>query len=276
MRLNPPRLVRGPPRGPSDADVFGEVLAGQGRAVGHQIARTAFEHDATAVVTGARAEVDDPVGVRHHGLVVLDDDDGDARVDQAVEEAEKVLDVGKVEPGGGLVEDVDAALACHVSGQLQALALAARQRREGLAETQVAEADVVESLENRACGGHGRVALGEEVEGLVHREVEDLADVEPAVGVDEHRGVVPLALAVLAGGGDSREDRELGVDDAGAVAGGASAFGVGTEECGFDVIRLGECLADGLEQTGVGGRVAPSGALDRTLVDRDDVGATRE
>jgi hypothetical protein len=77
-----------------------------------------FEENAAAVVAGAGAQVDDPVGVGHDGLVVLDDDDGLAGVHQAVEEGEEVLDVGEVEAGGGLVEDVDAALAAHVVASL--------------------------------------------------------------------------------------------------------------------------------------------------------------
>ena len=87
-----------------------------------------------AVVAGAGAEVDDPVGVRHHRLVVLDDDHRLAGVDQPVEQAEQLLDVGEVQAGGRLVEDVDAALLAHVGGQLEPLPLAAGQRGQRLAE----------------------------------------------------------------------------------------------------------------------------------------------
>jgi len=72
------------------------------------------------------AEVDDPVGVRHDRLVVLDDDDRLAGVHEPVEQTEQSLDVGEVQSGGGLVEDVDAALLGHVGGQLEPLTLAAR------------------------------------------------------------------------------------------------------------------------------------------------------
>ena len=51
------------------------MLAGDGGAGGDEVRGWAFEDDAAAVVTGAGAEVDDPVGVRHHRLVMLDDDD---------------------------------------------------------------------------------------------------------------------------------------------------------------------------------------------------------
>ena len=70
------------------------MLAGERRGAGHQLSGRALENDPAAVVPCSRAEVDDPVRVRHHGLVVLDHDDRLARVHQAVEEAEQLLDVG--------------------------------------------------------------------------------------------------------------------------------------------------------------------------------------
>ncbi len=56
-------------------------------------------------------------------------------VDEPVEQAEQLLDVGEVQAGGRLVEDVDTALLGHVRGQLEPLALAAGQRGERLAES---------------------------------------------------------------------------------------------------------------------------------------------
>ena len=49
----------------SGADVGREVLAGRGGAGGDEVGRRALEDDPAAVVAGAGAEVDDPVGVRH-------------------------------------------------------------------------------------------------------------------------------------------------------------------------------------------------------------------
>jgi hypothetical protein len=72
------------PRGPrSGADVGRQVLAGEGGAAGDEGGGCALEHDPAAVVA-AGAEVDDPVGVRHDRLVVLDDDDRLAGVDEPV------------------------------------------------------------------------------------------------------------------------------------------------------------------------------------------------
>ena len=44
-----------------------------GRAGGDEVGGCALEHDPAAIVAGTGAEVDDPVGVRHDRLVVLDD-----------------------------------------------------------------------------------------------------------------------------------------------------------------------------------------------------------
>jgi len=51
--------------------------------------------------------------VRHDRLVVLDDDDRLAGVDEPVEQAEQLLDVGEVQAGSRLIEDVDAPLAAR-------------------------------------------------------------------------------------------------------------------------------------------------------------------
>jgi hypothetical protein len=84
-----------------------------------------------AVVPGAGAQVDEPVGAGHHREVVLDDDDRLARVDQAVEQGDELRDIGQVQAAGGLVEHVHAALGAHLGRQLEPLPLAAGERREG-------------------------------------------------------------------------------------------------------------------------------------------------
>ena len=95
-------------------------------------------------------EVDDPVGRLDDVEVVLDDDDGVALVDEAVEHLEESPDVFEVQAGRRLVEHVDAApvaAALQLGRELDALRLAARQGRRGLAEAHVAEADVDERLQ---------------------------------------------------------------------------------------------------------------------------------
>ena len=91
----------------SGAHVGREVLAGEGGAGCHHIGGGALEDDPAAVVAGAGTKVDDPVGVRHHRLVVRDHDDRFAGIDDPVEQSEQLFDVGEVQTGGRFVEDVD-------------------------------------------------------------------------------------------------------------------------------------------------------------------------
>src|SRR5437667_1329388 len=56
-------------------------------------------------------------------------------------------------------------------------------------------------------------------------------------------------LALLAGGGDAGHHRQVGVDDAGAVAVGAGALGVGAEQRRLHAVGLRERLADRVEQS---------------------------
>ncbi len=58
----------------SGPHVGGEVLAGDRGARGDEVGGRALEDDPAAVVAGTGTEVDDPVGVGHDRLVVLDDD----------------------------------------------------------------------------------------------------------------------------------------------------------------------------------------------------------
>ena len=155
-----------------------------------------------------------------------------------------------------------------MGGQLEPLPLAAGQRGERLAEAEVAEPDVGEPLEDLVRGRRVRLAVAEELLGLGHRHREHLADVLAAELVLQHLGLEPLALALLAGGGDAGHHRQVGVDDPGAVAVGAGAIGVGAEQPRLDAVGLRERLADRVEQLGVGRRVASSRAADRGLVDR--------
>src|SRR4029450_6842572 len=109
-------------------DVGREVLAGEGGAGGDEVGGGALEDDPAAVAAGAGAE-------------------GGGRGGEPVAQAERVLDVGEVGAGGRLVEDVDVALLGHLGGQFEPLPLAAGQRRERLAEAEVAEPDVGEAVE---------------------------------------------------------------------------------------------------------------------------------
>ena len=87
----------------------------------------------------SRAKIYDPVGVRHHGLVMLNDDDGAAAVHEAVQKRQHGLDVGRVQSDGRFIEHDDAAFLAQVDGELEPLALATGQGGQGLTEVEVAE-----------------------------------------------------------------------------------------------------------------------------------------
>ena len=105
-----------------------------------------------AAVAAFGAQVDDPVRRLDHVEVVLDHEDRVAGVDQPVEHLEQLLDVGEVETGRRLVEDVERPAGRaprQLGGQLDPLRLAAGERGRRLAELDVAQADVVQRLELR-------------------------------------------------------------------------------------------------------------------------------
>ena len=95
------------------------------------LGRAGGDHLAAAVAA-FRPHVDDPVGGLDHVEVVLDHQHGVAGVDQALQHLRAALDVGEVQAGGRLVEDVERAAggrARQLVRQLDALGLAARERR---------------------------------------------------------------------------------------------------------------------------------------------------
>ena len=106
--------------------------------------------DPPALVAGARTHVDDVIAAGGDAHVVLNADDGVALVDEPVQHAEEQAHVLEVQAGRRLVEDVQRATGvalAQLRGQLDALRLAAGERRRALAEVDVAEADIVQRLE---------------------------------------------------------------------------------------------------------------------------------
>src|SRR5690606_38839356 len=158
-------------------------------------------------------------------------------------------------------------------GQLDALRLAARERRGGLAEVDVAEPDVGEGLEPRADARH----LLEEVERLVDGHLEHVRDVAALVVDLERLAVVAPAAADVAGDVDVGQEVHLDLDQPVALARlAAAALHVEAEPprrvaAELGLRQLGEELPDRREEPGVGGRVRARRTADRRLVDVDDL-----
>src|SRR5262249_39413273 len=144
-------------------------------AGGDLLGRTGGDH-LTARVSAFWSEIDHVVGGLYYVEMVLDDDHGVPGVDEAIEALEQTFDVGQVQPGCRFIEDVERVLRAlqfrQLSGDLDALRLAARESRGRLAESEIAEAEIVEHLD--LLRDHG--VSGEERDALFNRHVEDIGD----------------------------------------------------------------------------------------------------
>ena len=136
-----------------DRQHLGQELAGVGlRDLGHLFRRARRDHLA-ALVPALGPEVDQAVRHLDHVQVVLDHDDRVAGRHQPLEHLQQPLDVGEVQAGGRLVQDVHRPPGRHLAqlgGELDPLGLAARQRRRRLPEPHVAQADVDERVDPAA------------------------------------------------------------------------------------------------------------------------------
>ncbi len=232
-----------------------------------RLGRPLGDHPAAAGAA-LRPHVDDPVGGLDDVQVVLDDDHRVAGVDQPAEDPEQLADVLEVQPGGGLVQDVDGASGgapLELGGELDPLRLATGQRRRRLPEADVAQPHVVEGAQVPGDRGNG----GEELRGLLDRHVEDLGDAAVLVMDLQRLPVVPGALADLARHVHVRQEVHFDLDRAVAGAGLApAALDVEREAPGqiaadLGLGGLGEQPPDVVEDAGVGGRVRARGAPDR-------------
>ena len=128
------------------------AIAGR-RGMGDDVLGRAGGDDVAALVAGLGAQVDHPVGRLDHVEVVLDHHDRVAQIDQPVEHVEQLGQVVEVQAGGRLVEQVERVAGVgpgELGGQLDALGLAAGERRGRLAERQVVEPHVAERLQDAA------------------------------------------------------------------------------------------------------------------------------
>ena len=220
------------------------------------------------------ANVDHPVGGLDDVEVVFDHEDRVPRLHEAIEDLEELLNVVEVEPGRGLVEDVERASCralAQLAGELDALSLPARERRRGLPESHVAQPDVHERRQE----AHDLGVVAEQLGGLGNAHVEHVRDRLALVG-DPERGLVEaLPEALLAGHVDVGQEVHFDLTQAGALAAlAATAFDVEREAALLEPVDLrlgqsGEEVADQVEEFDVGRGVAAGGSTDRLLIDRD-------
>ena len=92
---------------PITRERHGEILTCIGVLAGCHILGDTRRDDLTAPVATLGAQVDDPVSRLNHVHVVLDDHDRVAVITQPMQNAEQLLNIMEMQPGGGLVEDVE-------------------------------------------------------------------------------------------------------------------------------------------------------------------------
>src|SRR5689334_16205077 len=106
----------------------------------------------------SRAQVDDPVSVRHDGLVMFDDDDATAAIDETIEQSEQILDICKMQSGRRLIKHVDLRVFQHVDRELEPLTLTTRKCRERLSEREIPQPHIDHALEDLRRLWHSRLS----------------------------------------------------------------------------------------------------------------------
>ncbi len=117
---------------------------------GRHLFGSPFCNHATAVVPPFGPQVDNPVCRLDDIEIVLDDDDRVTGIHQPVQDLQQFLHVGDMQADRWLVQDVESAAGGaprQFLRQLDALRLAAAQRRRRLPEMDVTQADIPQSLE---------------------------------------------------------------------------------------------------------------------------------
>ncbi|MCY1339899.1 hypothetical protein D9M69_257990 [compost metagenome] len=276
--------------------IVDQRLAGMRRGAAlHVFGRAGADH-AAAGIAALGTQVDQPVGGADHVEVVLDHDQRMAAVEQLAEGQHQLGDIVEVQTRGRLVEHEQAArqrIAAGArrrglrgfgkeAGQLQALRLAARQRRHGLAQLHVFEADIDNGLQH----AQHRGIAGEIGRRFADGQFQHVGNAERARRLPgdgaldlylQHFGAVAGAVAIRAAQVDVAEELHLDVLEARAAAGRAAPVaGVEAERArGIAALqrhrRPGEELADLVERPDVAGRVGARGLADRRLVDEHHV-----
>ena len=219
-------------------------------------------------------EVDDVVRRPDHLEVVLDHQHRVPAIDQPLQRRHQRGHVDHVQPGGRLVENVQRVVlraAGQLLGQLDPLRLAAGEGRRGLAEGEVAEADLVEQLQ----GPRDLRVIGEKLEGFLDGHRQDVGDALALETNVERLRLEAVSATLLARHRHRGEELQLDVERPRALARlaataadveGDAALGVAAHAT---LRQAGEEIADQTENPGVGRGVGARGASDRRGVDAD-------
>ena len=205
---------------------------------------------------------------------MFDDQNGVAARNELLQHVDQLAHVVHVQAGGRLVQNIEGG-ACGAAGQLRGqlhpLGLAAGKRRGGLAQLDIAEADVHQRLDLIPQAGQ----VLEKLKRLVAGHFQHVGNAGALVVNLQRLAVIALALADVAGHVHVRQEVHFDLDQAVAAARlTAAALGVEgkaawTVAPKLGVLRGGVEVPDVVEQAGIGGRIGARSAADGALVDAD-------
>src|SRR5713226_561928 len=207
--------------------------------------------------------------------MVLNDEHGVAKIDEALQHVEQFSHVVEVQAGGRFIKNVQGAAGLalgKLASEFNTLRFAAGESCGGLAESDVAEADFYESRELLL---NLRNIL-EKLQRIRRGQIQDIADGLPLVADGERFRIVAPAAANFAHYVNVGKKIHFDAAQAVALAGfAAAAFHIETETAGAVAAlarfrQHGKKIADRRENSGVGGGIGPRRAADWRLIDFDD------
>ena len=112
--------------------------------------RRTCSHDLATTVATLGPEIDDPVGALNHLQVVFDNNHRVTGIAQLHQYLQQFLDIGKVQSGRRLIENVYSApgrFLCELRREFHALRFSSGKGRASLAKTQITEAHIQQGIE---------------------------------------------------------------------------------------------------------------------------------
>jgi hypothetical protein len=154
---------------------------------GGDVLWSALGDDLAALVACVGPEINHPIGGFDHVEVVLDDHDGVAACDQSLKDLKEDAYVVKVQAGGRFIEQEEGGFGVSIRGlgkiskvanEFETLAFAAGQGVDGLAEPEVAEADLLKEVQglHSALRVAGIREAGEEGDSFIHGGFKQITD----------------------------------------------------------------------------------------------------
>lgn len=234
----------------------------------------ALGHEAAAVSSSIRSEIDNKVGCFDHVKLMLDNNNGVSLGAQFKKNGKEMLNIHKVEAGGRFIQN-KAGSSGGASGEFVSkfdpLGFAAGKGGGGLSKAKVAEADAGEHFKFFSNGRD----IAKEGEALINGQIKHIGDGVTFKRDFERFAVEPFSFADITRHIDIGKEKHFDFAHAVALAVFAAtsrdieaeaAAGVAPDAGGGE---LGKEIADGGESAGVGEEIGAGCAAERALIDLD-------